>query len=85
MTTPHDPRHPTHDPAKYSEHQRPRGHGGHRWLLIACCVPMIAIAIALVATGVVSSGFLVVAVICVVMMALMHGGMGHGGGRGRSR
>lgn len=30
------------------EHQ---GHGSHRWGMIACCIPMLGIAIALVATG----------------------------------
>jgi hypothetical protein len=46
--------------------------GGHaRWLMIACCIPMLVIAIALVATGVVGAGFIVVAVMCTVMMAMM--------------
>ena len=40
---------------------------------------MLAIAIALVATGVVGSGFLFVAVACAAMMALMMRGMNHGG------
>ena len=57
-----------------------RGHGsGHGWMMVACCIPMIGIAIALVATGVVGSGFLVVALACTAMMALMMVGMGHGG------
>lgn len=59
---------------------RHTGHGGHRWMMIACCVPMVAIAIALVATGVVGVGFVVIALACVAMMALMHRGMSHGGG-----
>lgn len=50
------------------------------WLMIACCVPMLAIAIALVAAKVVSPGFLLVAVVCVVAMAVMMRGMNHGGG-----
>ena len=52
-------------------------HGGHHWMMIACCIPMLAIAIALVATGVVGAGFLVVALACTAMMALMMRGMGH--------
>jgi drug/metabolite transporter (DMT)-like permease len=56
------------------------GHGGHSWMMIACCIPMIVIAIALVATGVASPGFLFTAVACTVMMALMMRGMDHGGG-----
>lgn len=53
------------------------GHGDHHWMMIACCIPMLAIAIALVATGVVSIGFLFVALACTAMMALMMRGMGH--------
>ena len=55
------------------------GHGGHSWMMIACCIPMIVIAIALVAAGVASPGFLLVAVGCTAMMALMMGAMDHGG------
>lgn len=51
----------------------------HRWMMLACCVPMIAIAVAIAAAG---GGFGVVAfaIACTVMMALMMGGMSHGGG-----
>lgn len=67
-----------------NEHQqvepRPRhSHGGHGWLMIACCIPMLVIAVALVATGVVGAGFLFVAIVCTVMMALMMRGMSHAG------
>lgn len=56
------------------------GHGGkHRWMMIACCIPMIVIAIALVAAGTVSASFLIFVVACTAMMALMMGGMSHGG------
>jgi hypothetical protein len=54
-------------------------HGGHGWMMIACCIPMLAIAGVLVATGAASPGFLAVAVACTLMMALMMRGMGHGG------
>ena len=56
------------------------GHGkGHGWMMIACCIPMLVIAVALVAAGVVSTSFLVFAVACTAMMALMMRGMsGHG-------
>jgi hypothetical protein len=57
------------------------GHGGHGWMMIACCIPMIVIAIALVATGVASPGFLFAAAACTAMMALMMRGMDHGGAR----
>lgn len=56
------------------------GHGGkQRWMMIACCIPMIVIAIALVATGAVSASFLIFVAACTAMMALMMGGMSHGG------
>ena len=63
----------------------PRGHlggrhGGHGWMMIACCIPMIVIAITLVATGAASPGFLFAAFLCTAMMALMMRGMGHGTG-----
>jgi hypothetical protein len=54
-------------------------HGGHSWMMIACCIPMLVIAIALVATGVVSVGFLFIALACTAMMALMMRGMGGNG------
>ena len=62
------------------------GHGGHSWMMMICCIPMIIIAVALVAAGVVDPGFLLFAVLCVGMMALMMrgmGGMDHGGGAAR--
>ena len=57
-------------------------HGGHSWMMIACCIPMLVIAIALVATGVAGVGFIFAAVMCTLMMALMMRGM-HGGGEGK--
>ncbi len=60
------------------------GHGGHGWMMIACCIPMLVIAIILVATGIASPAFLVIAVGCTLMMAMMMGGMSHGGGNDRS-
>ena len=49
--------------------------------MVACCIPMIGIALALVATVAVGGGSLVVALACTAMMALMMAGMGHGGKR----
>lgn len=72
--------HNTHDPA--GGNQGHQGHQGkHGWMMIACCIPMLVIAVALVATGVVSVGFLVFAVACTAMMVLMMRGMNHGGDR----
>ncbi len=56
------------------------GHGGHRWMMIACCIPMLVVAVALVATGVAGAGTILVAIGCTVMMALTMRGMGHGDG-----
>ena len=65
----------------YASHEQ-EGHGGHsRWMMIACCVPMLAIAVVIAASGA-GFGFLVVAIGCTLMMALMMGGMPHGGGGG---
>ncbi len=72
------------EPMEHEHHgshdgHRGHGHGGHGWMMMLCCVPMLVIAIVLVATGVVNAGFLVSAVGCLVMMAVMMrmmGGMG---------
>ena len=56
------------------------GHvGRHGWMMIACCIPMLIIAGALVATGVVRPSFLIIALACTAMMAFMMRGM-HGSG-----
>jgi hypothetical protein len=47
-------------------------------MMIACCIPMLVIAVALVATGVASPGFVLVAIMCTAMMAMMMRGMDHG-------
>lgn len=57
-----------------SPHRR-RGHG---WLMIACCIPMLVIAITLAAAGVVGYGFILAAAMCTLMMAMMGHGMSHG-------
>jgi len=74
----------THEPhAQEEEKGNHGGHGGHgRWMMIACCVPMLVIAVVLVTTGVVGFGFVIVAIGCTVMMALMMGGMSKGRGGG---
>ena len=80
MTAQHDPATRTPGPGQGAGH----GHGGHGWMMIACCIPMLVIAGVLVATGAASPTFLVLAVGCTLMMALMMRGMGHGGGDDRS-
>ena len=54
------------------------GHGGHGWMMIACCIPMLVIAVVLVATGVAGPGFIFAAVMCTLMMAMMMRGMSGG-------
>ena len=72
------------DPDQSSRPEHGGGHGGHRhWMMIACCIPMLAIAIVLAATGVVGSGFILAALACTLMMAMMMVGMSHGDGAGR--
>lgn len=46
-------------------------HGGHRLMMMICCVPMLLIAVTLVATGVAGSGIVAAAVLCTAMMAAM--------------
>lgn len=61
--------------------QRRNSRGGHgRWMMIACCVPMLGIAVLIAASGA-GFGFLVVAIGCTLMMALMVGSMSGGGGK----
>ncbi len=62
-----------------------RKRGGHGWMMIVCCIPMLAIAVLLVATGVASAGFLFFAVACTAMMAMMMRGMSGSGGRHEHR
>ncbi len=71
---------PTEHPSHSLDDVHGKGHGkGRGWMMIACCIPMLVIAVALVAAGVVSTSFLVFAVACTAMMALMMRGMGgHG-------
>ena len=47
------------------------GHGGHRLMMMICCVPMLVIAVTLVATGVAGSGLVVAALLGTAMMAAM--------------
>lgn len=57
----------------------PNASGGRgHWLMMACCVPMLVIVIALVASGTVSTGFLLFAALCTAMMFFMMRGMSHG-------
>lgn len=63
-------------------HSHRGGHMGHGLMMIVCCIPMLVIAIVLVATGVASASFVFAAIACMVMMgmmmAMMMGGMSGG-------
>ncbi len=48
----------------------PRGKS-HRWMMLACCVPMVIVVGVLLATGVACSVAILFAVICLGVMALM--------------
>ena len=72
--------HTSQDNASDERSSRDHAHGGHHWMMIACCIPMLVIAIALVVTGVVGVSFIFVAIACTLMMAMMMRGM-HGGGK----
>lgn len=54
-----------------SDHARHNTHGGHRLAMLICCIPMIAVAVLLVTTGVAGSGALLWALGCLIMMAMM--------------
>ena len=59
----------------------PGAHPGHGWMMLICCIPMLVLAVLLVATGVATTGFLFAALACTAMMVLMMRAMGHGGGQ----
>ena len=79
MTSPTTgPSHPIRDlsPCSAPEtEQPPASHqtvrGGHGWMMLICCVPMVAIVVLLVVSGIAGSGALLFAVGCVAMMAAM--------------
>jgi len=71
--------HTEHNRTNVPEDHHSGGHSGHSWMMVACCIPMLIIAVVLVATHVVSAGFLFFTLACTAMMALMMRGMGHGG------
>jgi hypothetical protein len=52
---------------------------GHGWMMMLCCIPMVAVVVALVVTGIATVGLVFTAVLCVGMMAMMMRGMNHSG------
>ena len=65
------PGHQATDPGPGQEGKTHGGHGGHRWMMVACCIPMLVIVAALVASGAAGTGAIVFAVACLAMMWLM--------------
>ncbi len=64
------PQHPGQDhPTTPGDTGRP--HHGHRWMMLACCVPMLVIVAVLLATGTAGSGAIIFAVACVGIMTAM--------------
>lgn len=71
-----------HDNEHSKDGHEPDGGGsGHSWMMIACCIPMLIIAIVLVATGVAGAGFIFAAIMCTAMMWMMMRGMSDMGGK----
>lgn len=54
-----------------AHHSRSSGHGAHKLAMLICCIPMIAVAVVLITTGVAGSGALLWALGCLMMMAMM--------------
>ena len=69
------------EPQTHESHHS--GHGSHSWMMIACCIPMLIIAVALVVTGIASPGLVVAAIACTAVMAFMMRGMDHHEGERR--
>lgn len=66
-----------------ADEHSPGGQASHRhgWMMIICCVPMLVAVVALAALGVISPGFVAIAVACAVLMGLMMAGMSGGDGQ----
>lgn len=74
QSTPHKHAPTTTAPAEHTGHEpaQQQGHGrGHGLMMLACCVPMLLIAFALVATGAAGAGAIFYALLCTAMMAAM--------------
>ena len=68
----HDAPTPALRPQNDEEPAAQQGHGrGHRLMMLACCVPMLLIAFALVASGTAGGGAIIFALLCTALMAAM--------------
>jgi hypothetical protein len=71
------------DRAPTGEQEQGRKGGHSRLMMLACCVPMLLIAVLVWLSGA-GIGFLLIALACTAMMAMMMGGMSHGDEDGKS-
>ena len=69
---------PSSDPHSSVHRQRPAdqpsadgSHRRHRWMMLACCVPMLGIVAVLLATGKAGGGAVIFALACVGIMTVM--------------
>lgn len=61
-----------HAAAAHESAGRTAGHGrGHRLVMLLCCVPLLLLTVALVASGAAGAGAILYALLCMVMMAAM--------------
>ncbi len=81
-----------HDGAPTGDRPARGGHGGHKWMMLLMCVPMVAVAGYLILVRQAGLSALLPALMCVGMMLVMHLGLGgygghggHGGHGGQSR
>ncbi|OJV78720.1 MAG: hypothetical protein BGO37_12855 [Cellulomonas sp. 73-92] len=65
------PRMPDHHHAPVDQPSTGGSHHGHRWMMLACCVPMLVIVAVLLATGTAGIGAVIFAVACVGIMTVM--------------
>lgn len=67
--------------AQLTPHTGHDAHSGHKWMMLICCIPMIAVVAVLILSGTAGSGALLWALGCVAMMAammfMMPGGHSH--------
>lgn len=70
----------SHNDTQQEPGSRRHSHLAHVWVMLMC-VPMVVIVIALVATGGIGAGFILAAVMCVAMIAMMMRMMSGGGER----
>jgi hypothetical protein len=59
------------DTKRSDQHGGYGGHPRHAWMMTARCIPILVVAITLVATGVAGYGLIFATIMCTAMMAMM--------------